>query len=1013
MGKEFIHENNAVATFRHPIKMMKICLVLLFSCAQFLQASTVLPREVKETSFAVTVEQQKKKIAGTVVDETGIPIIGANIIESGTTHGTVTDIDGNFVLDVGDNAILQITYIGYHPVEIDTKGQVSLSVVLQEDNQTLDELVVIGYGVQQKRDLTGAISSISEKQFKDHPVKRAAELIQGRIPGVQVTNMSGLPGGGIKMRIRGATSINKSNEPLYIVDGIVSPGAAIHPEDIESIEVLKDASATAVYGSRGANGVVLITTRKGTADTPSISLETSIGFANMMKERQYELMSPYEYATALNQYMGSNTISDGDLEAYRNGSKGVDWMDLMTRTGINQDYRLSLSGGNSQTRFLVSGNMLNSEAITIKSNYRKYSLRANIESELKPWARLSFNINGSKTQTNNRNIDLMGVLNYSPTMEMRNEETGVYEIDPYNSLGYNPYGLLMMNDNDADHYFITTNATLLFQLMDGLTLSVQGAYNYAHDPSYTFESSLVGPGVRNKMTNSHVNGQYWQNTNNLTYQNSFNDHNLTATAVWEISQNKSSSLWAEGRNLSNEIVGYWNIGNADTRTVTNNYSESSIASAFGRIMYNYKRKYFLTGTLRADGSSKFSRKNKWGIFPSVATAWDIAQENFMETNNFFDQLKLRASYGVTGNQDIAPFSTLGMLTSTSYGYGTPNDYTGYWGHTFATPDVEWEKTYQYDLGLDISVLRNKVNLTFDWFLKDSKDLLFLKEVPLYNGGGSFWVNEGSVRNLGFEFGLTTYPVSNSEFVWETNLNGTYIKNEVMDLAGRDFIIEDRGDTTWGESIIMKRGYPRGSFYLYKWKGFDEEGANLYETADGGLTTNPTSADQQIMGQSDPKFTVGWNNMFSWKNWTANIFLYGAFGFDRLNMTHFTTSNMMGFYRFITLRDAYVKGWDNVENKADAKYHSLSNGNSKTFYNSDFWLENASFVKLKNISIAYNIPEKVIDFADIQLSLNAENLFILTKYSGQDPEVTSLEHSGRDAGAYPIPRTFTFGAKITF
>ena len=545
--------------------------------------------------------------------------------------------------------------------------------------------------------------------------------------------------------------------------------------------------------------------------------------------------------------------------------------------------------------------------------------------------------------------------------------------------------------------------------MKGLTLSIQGGYDYDNSPSYSFRSKLDSPGAINSTSNTNALHNYWQNTNNLTWQKQFGDHSFTAMAVWEISRSWDSQLKGTGSNLNNESVGYWNLGNAAIRDASNSYTEFSLASGIVRANYDYKKRYFITAALRADGSSKFQGNNKWGYFPSAAVAWDIAQEAFMSNQHVLDQLKLRASFGVTGNQDIAAYSTLGMLSGASYGWGTSTSSTGYWGNQFATPGITWEKTYQYDLGLDLSL--GGFNITVDWFKKQTKDLLFQKQVPKYNGGGTYWVNQGKLNNTGVEMSLTTFPVKGT-VTWETSLNASYVKNEVADLAGDDFVLTANYSDLGGPLQIMKPGYPMGSFYVYQWKGFNDKGANLYQKADGSLTTNPTSDDLVVKGQASPKWTVGWNNTVTWKNWTLNVFFNAATGYDRLNISRFMAASMTGVSRFITLRDAYFKGWDHVANKADALYPSLTNTDNKSYANSDFWLEDASFIKLKNISLSYRIPRRVLKFASVQLSVSAQDLFTITRYKGMDPEVYT-SYDGLDYGAYPIPRTITFGAKIRF
>lgn len=1003
--------------------LLCILLMLFLPFGLFAQVAPPLEKQKTETQEApennneVTTNSDTntdgdagKTIKGVINDEQGETIIGASVIIKGEDTGTTSDMDGRFTLEAPEGAILVISYIGYHTQEVKVRKRSLLRVVLKEDNQLLDEVVVVGYGTVKKSDLTGAVSGVSNRQYKNQPVQRVENILQGRTPGVEVTATSGMPGASMKVRVRGTTSINKSSDPLYVIDGIISSSGldGINPSDIQSMEILKDASSTAIYGSRGSNGVILITTKQGSEGKAQVIFDASIGLSTVRK--QYDLLNAYEYATALNDIRGSSTISAEDLEAYKNGTKGINWTDLLTRTGITQDYRLAISGGNEKVKYLISGNVLDQEAITIMSDYKRYGIRANIDSEVKPWLTISAKLNASSLHKHNEGgANWLHVTNFSPTMELKDPETGVYNTDPYNMIGSSPYGEMIVNNSDSYSYNLNANLTLLFKIMKGLTLSVQGGYDYDNSPSYSFRSKLDSPGAINSASNTNALHNYWQNTNNLTWQKQFGDHSFTAMGVWEISRSWDSQLKGTGSNLNNESVGYWNLGNAAIRDASNSYTEFSLASGIVRANYDYKKRYFITAALRADGSSKFQGDNKWGYFPSAAVAWDIAQESFMSNQHVLDQLKLRASFGVTGNQDIAAYSTLGMLSGASYGWGTSTSSTGYWGYQFATPGITWEKTYQYDLGLDMSI--GGFNITVDWFKKQTKDLLFQKQVPKYNGGGTYWVNQGKLNNTGVELSLTTFPVKGA-VTWETSLNASYVKNEVADLAGDDFVLTANYSDLGGPLQIMKPGYPMGSFYVYQWKGFDDKGANLYQKADGSLTTNPTSDDLVVKGQASPKWTVGWNNTVTWKNWTLNVFFNAATGYDRLNISRFMAASMTGVSRFITLRDAYFKGWDHVANKADALYPSLTNTDNKSYANSDFWLEDASFIKLKNISLSYRIPRRVLKFASVQLSVSAQDLFTITRYKGMDPEVYT-SYDGLDYGAYPIPRTITFGAKIRF
>ena len=963
------------------------------------------------SSGIITAQTAMKTITGSVTDSEGQPIPGASVTSTEGSYGTITDADGNFTLKVPEKTTLLFSCLGYN----DQKMRVNslrhyYHVSLNEDSAMLRGVVVVGYGSARKGDLTGSITSVNSESFANQPVRKISDVLQGRSAGVEVTTTSGMPGSSAKIRVRGTTSINKSSDPLYVVDGIISTSGldGINPQDIESLQVLKDASSTAIYGSRGANGVILVTTRSGKEGKARITFDAKAGLSQVRKD--YDLLNPYEYALALNDIRGAGTISDADLAAYKNGTKGIDWIDLMTRNAISQDYNLSISGGNNSVRYLVSGNALDQQAVTINAKYQRFGLRANIDADVRKWLTLSAKLNASMTHKKNGAPNWSHILNLSTTMELKDPETGIYNNDPYNmGAGANVYGAIMENKSDSYAYNLNGNLNFLFKIAKGLTQSVQGGVDYAHTPSYSFTSSKVAPGNTSSMSNSSNMHRYWQNTNNLSYSGTFSGHTISANAVWEMSGTYDTALSISGRDLSNESVGYWNVNNAATRSESNSYSSSTLASGIARISYDYGKRYFITAAFRADGSSKFQGRNKWGFFPSAAVAWDIAAEEFMKGQNVVSQLKLRASYGVSGNEAISAYSTMGMLSETIYGWGSTTGYTGYWGNTFATPDLTWEKTTQYDVGMDMNI--GGVEVSVDWFKKMTEDLLFQKQVPGYNGGGTYWVNQGELLNTGVELSVNAFPVK-SGVVWEMGFNAAYIHNEVVDLAGNEFILQANYSDLGGAMQIMKPGYPLGSFNVYRWKGFDENGANLYLKKDGSLTTSPTSDDLVIKGNASPKWTLGWNNTLTWRRWTLNVFFNAALDFDRLNISRYTTASMSGGSRFITLKDAYFKGWDYVQDKSKAEYPNVKNPENKVLTNSDFWLEDASFLKLKNISLSYYIPRRVTKFAGIRLTLSAQDLLTFTGYSGMDPEVYS-SYDGLDYGAYPVPRTYTFSVQFRF
>lgn len=964
-------------------------------------------------------QQDTKRITGTVVDASGEPIIGANVLEKGTSNGSITDIDGKFSLNVGSRAILNISYIGYVTKEVSVGNNTVVKVELTEDTKALDEVIVIGYGVVKKSDLTGAVSSVSANSFKDEPITRVEDALQGRLAGVDVQNMGGAPGANIKIRVRGASSINKSNDPLYVIDGIVGDLSGMNTADIASIEVLKDASSTAIYGSRGANGVVLITTRKGNSERKTISFDTEIGFATTPK--RYNLLNAYEYAQALNDIRGAEIINATDMAAYQNGTKGIDWQDQIFQTGVNQNYKLSISGGNRDTRYFVSGNVLDQTGITKTSEYQQYAFRTNVSTDVMTWLNLTADVRFSQSKWKNNDIDRRGkgnitwqAINYSPTMEMMDPATGKYARDPYNSISENPYGQLMENVRDGLNNRLNGMVDFRFNIAKGLTFSAIAGVNYNDRKTYVFESLKAVN--NNRMENNDAYRLSLQSTNNLTYTNQWGDHSLTATGVFEVTTEEARNMGISGTNLLMESVGYWNVGLAASRNQSNSYSENSLMSWVGRAMYGYKNRYSATITFRADGSSKFMDE-KWGYFPSGAIAWNIAEEAFMEDQKLFDQLKIRGSYGIIGNQAINSYETLGLLSSTSYAYGSSTLYTGYWGENFSTPDLTWEKTYQTDIGLDVSMFDQRLNFTFDWYHKTTKDCLLQRNIPNYDGGGTYWVNQGEIKNTGLEFSLSGYIFRNNDFTWNSAFNLSYMKNEVVDLAGDPYMLgSSPANGLVTACTIVKPGHPIGSIYGLHWEGLDEKGNNKFKDLDNNGIID--SQDYDIIGKANPDVIFGWNNMFTYKNWDFSFFFNAAMGADKLNLTRFATACGVGDSRFITLKDAYYKGFDKIGAKAE--YASQKSTDNVNYGNSSQWLESADFLRLKNISVAYTIPKSVTRFVDIRLAFSCQNLFTITSYKGMDPETISVDGSanadvngGIDMGAYPVPRTYTITAGFTF
>ena len=962
---------------------------------------------------------QKSQVTGKIVDSNGEPLIGVSVVEKGNkTNGAVTDIDGNFSLNVPSNSTLLVSYVGYKPQEVAVGGKRSVSITLHEDAEMLNDVVVIGYGTVKKADLAGSVAVMDTKSFKDQPVARVEDALNGRMSGVQVMS-SGVPGGAMKIRVRGASSVNKSNDPLYVVDGIVRQTGleGINPEDIQSIQVLKDASSTAIYGARGANGVVMVQTKTGKAGVTQVTFDANVGVSNAYNVP--EAMGTKEYAQALVDYKGADASA---LAGYLDGSNpGIDWMDKILHTGVTQNYKVAISKGNEGTQTYFSANYMDQTGVIRDTKSKRYAVKFNIHNKLFSWLELTADANLSRTENSgaagfgqNQSNPIWVGLNYSPTMEMYTEN-GNYSKDPYNNIQANPYGLVHQNKSDRNRTMVTGHVDLKFNIAKGLTFTTTNGIDFNDYKWYNLSSKKLFSSTN--MGNNNAQVMALQSTNNLTYTGKWGDHSLVATGVWEATSNETRSMGIEGKNLGQEALGYWNVKNAATRDASNGYSKWTMLSGVARVMYNYADRYMLTGTLRADGSSRFTNK-KWGYFPSVAAAWTVSNEKFWEPiANAVDYFKIRASYGIIGNQDISPYSTLANLSSTSFNYGTKTNYTGYWAGGIATPDLTWEKVHQFDLGFDLGFLHNRLSLGVDLFWKKTTDALLRQTTASYLGGVGYWTNAGEVSNKGVDINLTAQILQTNDLQWTSTINAGYLKNEVTKLTAETPRIYGSSPSpgTVDPCTIITEGEAIGTFYGFKWAGLQQndkgEWIDTYYTADGKTTANPdASTDRFVLGHSNPDFTLGWNNTVSYKNWEFNMFCNAAFGAKRLNLVRYAMNSAVGASMFVTDKDYFA----NV-----GKTMPTLGAENKTYGNSDKWLENANYFRCENISMAYTFPRSMMKFADVRLSFSVQNLFTITSYKGMDPAGASFSDNsvdndnGLDMGAYPNPRTFTFGVRLSF
>ena len=978
----------------------------------------IIPSYATERGVGIEVLQQNGQCTGIVKDASGMTVIGASVIVKGTTHGTVTDVDGRFTIDgvkLGD--VIQVSYVGYKDQDVKWNGS-PLDIVLKEDAQALDEVVVIGYGTVRKADMAGAVSVMDNKAFKAQPITQVSDALQGRVAGVNVVS-DGIPGGSVKIRIRGTNSINKSNEPLYVVDGMVRESGleGINPEDIQSMQILKDASSTAIYGSRGANGGVIISTKSGGKGQSSITFDTSIGFSEAT--RLPEKMNAQTYAQALVDYNG---ISELDVASYIDGSNsGVDYIDEMFRTGLVQNYKLVFSKGTDGLQAYVSGNYMNQEGTIEKSSYERYAAKANLKAKMTDWLDLTLDFNASRSIGKGiGGLELSGAnplwvaFNYSPSMELLDEQ-GNYNYDPYSSIQNNPLGIVRDNQQERRRDVVSGHVDLRFQIVDGLTFTTSNGIDYYNNTSYGFSPLKINSNGSNSMSNNNQQRVLLQSSNNFTFDKTWNEHHLTATAVWEATMSDTRSMGISGQNIQVESVGWWNVANALTRNASNGYSDWSMLSGVGRVIYNYDNRYMFTGTFRADGSSRFTN-NKWGYFPSVAFAWTASNEKFMEkVRHIISNLKLRTSYGVIGNQDIAPYSTLALMSQTTTYFGSNTGVTGYWANTLATPDIKWEKTNQFDIGFDLGLWDNRLTLSFDYFDKRTTDALLSTSLPNYLGGTSYLINAGEVSNKGIDFTISADVFRTNDFEWTASLNGTYLKNKVVKLTAQEPRLYSGvmpGICDDGTNIITE-GEAIGSFYGYRWAGIDADGYDTYYKSDGSTTRKPEpTTDRVVLGHSTPDFTLGWNNSLRYKNWSLNAFFNSSFGAKRLNVLRFAMNEMIGNSRMFT-EAGHIEGIGTLWTDPSRTENNVTKANSSKY------LENADYFRCENISLSYNIPKSWAEFADILLSFSVQNLFTITGYKGSNPAGFSFSSSGGDqatgvdTGTSPAPRIWTLGARFTF
>jgi len=990
-------------------------------------------------------------VTGNVQDENGESLIGVSVTLVGTSRGTVTDFSGNFEINVVDESSqLEFSFLGYNTIRETVGDRRVFNIYMTEAASQLSELVVVGYGAQARRDVTGSISSISGEEIENLPVASLDAALQGRAAGVNVLSPSGTPGAGISVQIRGLTSLSASNQPLYVIDGIpmipedlsglFSGGQAtnsladLNPSDIASIEILKDASATAIYGSRGANGVVLITTKRGKAGKTKISMNAYYGSQTPTNVIQMHNSSDFlrlmdDAARQDNRALGTdypeNFVSnlwgfdpdDPDLQNTR-------WYEEIFRPAAIQSYDLSASGGTDKTQFFTSFSYFNQDGVQVGTGFERYSARMNLDTEVNSWLKVGTSMNVNRTvqdRTINDN-SLYGVvintLAADPLMPVF-EEDGSYA-DPFNYFGWWMLDNPMLIANEYSRFTRTVRGLGSMyaeaKLAKGLSFRSQVSidYNNVEDEAYT---PIISRESRNRQANGF--GNYfsvtdftWIAENYLTYNTRFADkHNFTAVAgnSYQASNRGFTSIAAE-RFPSDDLT------KLTLAALVTDASTSGtlwgISSYFGRFNYSFDDRYLVTFTARADGSSRFGQNFRYGFFPSGSVAWRISEESFMKNQSLVSDLKLRASYGITGNQDgIGNFASRGLYGFTSY-----RQQNGLFPIQMANLNLTWESTAQFNAGLDLGFWNNRLNLTVDYFIMNTDDLLQNRVIPGISGFTTVTENIGSVRNSGLEIALGAAIFTGQAFRWTTSFNISTVQNEITRLAVNDQILND--------SHILSEGHPIGTFFLIDQEGVDPQTGDIRwidENGDGVIN----SADRRIVGNALPRFFGGWNNTISYKGFDLNLFFQFTVGNMIFNHSRASYENL-GFSRIGTgfpLPDGnnHVladERWMNPGDETDIPRASLTNVNWREY--SSRWLEDGSFLRLRTINFGYNVPRSFATRAGLEslrVYVQGQNLLTFTGYTGFDPEVNQNARNpllaGADFGTYPQVKSVSFGFNVNF
>jgi len=1028
-------------------------------------------------------EDNRIAITGMVTDSNGEPIIGANVVEKGTTNGTITDYNGSFSLAVAEKAVLTISYIGYINKEVNVGSQRSFSIQLLEDTQTLEEVVVVGYGTQKRSDVTTAVASVSSENLKERAAMNFGEAIAGQMPGVQIQQTNGSPGGeGLTVRVRGVGSITQSNDPLYVVDGYPMEGGAfrlVNPSDIESIQILKDASSSAIYGSRGANGVVIITTKTGKNGKPVVSLNAYVGF--QQREKEVKMMNRNQYVDwfvdGRNQaWLDAKVISgDPDQSPHTindsnerralypsastqymipDGTGGYkynfldpnsvaqlpdnNWQDLLFRNAMMQQYEVSVTGGTENTRYAFSGSYVNQEGIVRNTNYERFNFRTNISTKVSDrinvgMTLIAYTTNG-REMANGKDAPVMYALNLPPIFPLKNED-GTYGSmirNPEILAGdvANPIGIADEVYNKRRRYgwlgtfFAEWEIIKDLKFRVGINGGIQDNINKVYEASYIDFDASKAPRPA-KGVNERWTDRDWVIENTLNYNITLEEkHAITALAGYTTQKHSNEHMKGEARGFANDNITTLNAGTM--YNLTSDEGDYSMISYLGRLTYAFDNRYLLTATVRRDGSSRFGSNNKWGTFPSASIGWRISQESFMQDIQQVSDMKIRAGFGISGNNRIGNYASIGRLSTGYYptGDGLQNTVNP---NTMSNYDLGWEKTRQYNLGFELGLFDNRIRFEADFYDSQSIDLLLNVPVPTITGYSTQMQNIGKVQNRGMEYAISTKNLT-GEFSWSSNFNISFNKNKVLEVGPDERPIYGSAANA-NNSFITKPGYPIASFYGYVYEGVfmsqeeldryphlaaDKVGDGRYRDVDGNGVLDQN--DKTIIGDNHPIFTAGFNNTFSYKNFSLAIQLTGSYGAETFSFW----KRMCGIYHGD--RNGIVEQtnrWRSPEQPGDGTHFRPTRTPSGWQRDpSSAWVQDASYLRLRNLTFGYDFNRKLVQplgINGLRLYFTGTNLFTITNYVGFDPENSSESglSKGGDYMGYPAARSFILGANITF